>query len=143
MASRAFLLLLCFSQGIVAGSAWVALLTVLDLVPRLATLTRPRPRTALLETAILGGAFSVAVLDLGNVCAKGLALTVRVGVIVPGVSLLCGLFIGMLAASLAEVLNVLPVLARRLNIGRYVRFLISALALGKALGSLAGFIFGD
>lgn len=140
--SRVLMSLLCFSQGIVAGSAWVALLTVLDLVPRLATLTRPRPQTVFLEMAILGGSLYAALADLGNLRAGagGVTMGLRIVIVVPLVSLFCGVFIGMLAASLAEVLNVLPVLTRRFGIHSYAGFLISALAIGKTVGSFIGFI---
>ncbi len=53
-----------------------------------------------------------------------------------GMGLLDGIFIGMLAAALTEVMNVLPILAKRLHLGGFIHALVMAMVLGKVLGSL-------
>jgi len=53
--------------------------------------------------------------------------------------LFCGVFIGLLAAALTEVLNVLPVLAKRLGMKPYLFGLLLAMILGKMTGSLFDF----
>ncbi|MGN1318179.1 MAG: stage V sporulation protein AB, partial [Lachnospirales bacterium] len=50
-------------------------------------------------------------------------------------SLCIGIFFGCLAVSLAEVLNVIPILSRRINVQKGIKYFILSLALGKALGS--------
>jgi stage V sporulation protein AB len=135
--------LICLSQGIIAGSAWVALLTVLGIVPRLATLGRPRPKIRILEVSILGGSLAAAIFDTGGTTFVARSTPLERIALVPTVSLLAGLFVGMLAASLAEVLNVLPILCRRFDIARHVTYLVTALAVGKAVGSLIGFLLGQ
>jgi len=57
----------------------------------------------------------------------------------PIVGLFCGVFIGLLAAALTEVLNVLPVLAKRLGMRSYLFGLLLAMILGKMTGSLFDF----
>jgi len=47
-----------------------------------------------------------------------------------------GIFVGLLASALAEVLNVLPVIVRRFRIDGYLGFMIYSLIFGKILGSL-------
>ena len=50
--------------------------------------------------------------------------------------LFCGVFVGMLAAALTEVLNVLPILAKRMNMMPYIFGLYMAMIIGKVCGSL-------
>lgn len=50
--------------------------------------------------------------------------------------LLHGIFIGMLAAALTEVLNVFPILFKRIRLNRYLLTLLLAIVLGKIFGSL-------
>ena len=45
-----------------------------------------------------------------------------------------GIFIGCLAGALAETLQVMPILSRRLGIRTWLPYVIAAAALGKALG---------
>lgn len=63
-------------------------------------------------------------------------LTLRVGawfVVLWGVC--AGIYVGCVAAALAEVLNVLPVLFRRLKITSGIPFYMTMMALGKLFGS--------
>lgn len=48
----------------------------------------------------------------------------------------CGVFVGMLAAALTEVLNVMPILAKRIGMGERLLVILMAIVLGKVLGSL-------
>jgi stage V sporulation protein AB len=52
------------------------------------------------------------------------------------VGLMAGCFVGMLAAALTEVINVLPIMAKRLGMDGYIMWLLTAMILGKVLGSL-------
>lgn len=56
-----------------------------------------------------------------------------------GVGLFDGIFVGMLAAALTEVLNVLPILAKRLQMTHYLFGLLMAMVCGKVAGSLFDF----
>jgi len=52
-----------------------------------------------------------------------------------------GIFIGMVAAALVEVLNVFPLLSRRLHLENYMLALLMALVFGKVIGSLFQWFF--
>jgi stage V sporulation protein AB len=52
-----------------------------------------------------------------------------------------GIFNGMLAAALTEVLNVFPVLSKRIGIQEKIIYLLMALVLGKIAGSLFQWIY--
>ena len=52
-----------------------------------------------------------------------------------------GMFIGALIIALAEVLDVLPILNRRIKIRKGITLIVFALALGKLVGSLFYWIY--
>nr|WP_035120055.1 stage V sporulation protein AB [Cohnella panacarvi] len=129
------LVLISFAGGFTVGSAFVALLIVLDLIPRLVQLTRAYRRSAWFESGILSGAVYWSSADL-----FGWSFALPDGVLlVPAI--FQGLFVGMFAAALTEVLNVLPILAKRLRLKPYLFSLLLALVLGKLTGSLVDWLW--
>lgn len=52
------------------------------------------------------------------------------------IGLMYGIFIGMLAAALTEVTNVLPILAKRIGVDDQIVWLLMAIVIGKVAGSL-------
>ncbi|PYI55251.1 stage V sporulation protein AB [Paenibacillus flagellatus] len=108
----------------------VAFLVVLDILPRLAQMTRAFDRVHTFEGAIVCGVLFWTIADFCDW---------RVGLGPLGaaaIGLLAGCFIGMLAGALTEVLNVLPIMAKRLGLGGYIIWLLMAMVLGKVAGSL-------
>ncbi|MBU5677654.1 stage V sporulation protein AB [Alkaliphilus sp. MSJ-5] len=122
--------LLGFSNGIIVGSGIVALLSLLDIIPRLAQLTKTYNNIKLYESVIVGAAVLASITSLTGV---GINLG-KFTVIIVGFSM--GIFIGLLASALAEVLNVMPVLIRRFRLDGYIIYIVYSLILGKVLGSL-------
>lgn len=57
------------------------------------------------------------------------------------VGLLAGVFVGMLAAALTEVLNVLPILAKRIGLRSKIIILLMAIVIGKIAGSLFHWLY--
>ncbi|MBD2846819.1 stage V sporulation protein AB [Paenibacillus sp. IB182496] len=131
--ARAFLALLGAAGGLAVGSGLVALLVVFDLIPRLAQLAFAYRRSAWFESALVGGAVFWTCVDFFD---WHLALGLAGRLPLAGIGLLDGMFVGMLAAALTEVMNVLPILAKRLRIGHYLVALLLAMVLGKIAGSL-------
>lgn len=116
--------------GLAVGSGMVAFLVVLDIIPRLAQLTRSENRIKWYETAVVAGSFLWTVADFMDLRVKGTLL------LPAAVGLMAGIFVGMLAAALTEVINVLPILAKRLGMSRYMIWLLMAMVFGKVVGSL-------
>lgn len=56
------------------------------------------------------------------------------------ISLFIGVFFGSLAVSVAEILNVIPILTRRFRLVGGISALVTSIALGKAIGSLLYYI---
>ncbi len=119
-----------FSNGIVVGSGIVALLTLLDIIPRLAQLTKTYKYIALYENIIVTGATLAAFSSLTNTSIHFNTYFVII------IGFFMGTFIGMLASALAEVMNVIPVVVRRFKLDGYVIYILYALVFGKVLGSL-------
>ncbi|MBW5446701.1 stage V sporulation protein AB [Cohnella sp. CFH 77786] len=121
--------------GFAVGSAFVALLIVLDLIPRLVQLTKAYLRSGVFESAILGGALYWCCAD-----QFGWILGWPDGfLLIPAV--FHGVFVGMFAAALTEVLNVLPILSKKLRLKPYLFSLLMAMVLGKVAGSLIDWLW--
>ncbi|MBP3964410.1 stage V sporulation protein AB [Paenibacillus lignilyticus] len=130
-AANLFVAILGFAGGLGVGSALVALLIVLDVIPRLAQLAYAYRKSIWFETAVVCGAvfWSLAdFLDWRMMLPRSGTLAV--------IGSFDGIFVGMLGAALTEVMNVIPILAKRMRLSRYMVSLVMAMLLGKVTGSL-------
>ncbi|MFS1512282.1 stage V sporulation protein AB [Chengkuizengella sp. SCS-71B] len=118
------------SGGLAVGSGLVAFLTVLDVVPRLTQLTKSNKFLYLYESAVVIGAVFWTFTDFYKWNFHLFPLSTII------FGLFAGVFVGMIAAGLTEVLNVLPILAQRMNMSKYIIVLLMAMVLGKIIGSL-------
>jgi stage V sporulation protein AB len=116
--------------GLAVGGGFVAFLVVLDIIPRLVQLSKSYHSIHLYEGAIIAGVMVWSTADFFDwqfnfspIC------TIYVG-------LLAGCYVGMLAAALTEVINVLPIMAKRLGMDDYMKWLLAAMIIGKVAGSL-------
>ena len=117
------------SFGIAVAAGLFAFITTVGVVTRLAAGTKTARHVMLYETvAILGTAIANAV-DLFQLpfAAKTIFRSVC--------GLFFGVFVGCLAAALAEVVNVFPVMVRRIKLKVGMPYLVAAFALGKGVGA--------
>ncbi|WP_181349997.1 stage V sporulation protein AB [Thalassobacillus sp. CUG 92003] len=119
-----------FSAGVAVGTGFVAFLTVLGIIPRLMQISHSVSHIHSYELAVMTGVMFGIYLSFGDVPFS----FPIVMLIVWGA--LHGIFIGMLAGALTEVLNVFPLLAKRIGFEDQVFILLMALVLGKIAGSL-------
>ncbi|MBB3109223.1 stage V sporulation protein AB [Paenibacillus phyllosphaerae] len=131
LAANLFVAVLGLAGGLAVGSGLVSLLIVLDLIPRLAQLAGAYRQSLVFETAVLAGAMYWSLTDMLDV-----KLMLPWKIVLMPIGLLTGIFVGMLAAALTEVMNVLPILAKRLHLHDYMVALVMAMVLGKIIGSL-------
>ncbi len=125
-----FLILLGLGAGVVISGAVFAFIAIIGVVPRLAMKTKTENNIKLYEEAIIaGGIFGAFTIMYDYYIPIG-----AVPVII--LSTCIGIFYGCLAVSLAEVLNVIPILSRRTRLYKGIKYFIAALALGKAAGSM-------
>lgn len=130
MLRTAALVAIGLGGGAAVGLALIAFVTTLGVVTRLAILTRTSWAVRAYGWAVLLGGMAGSLLPQ---LAMGAGLP---AVVELPLGLALGTFTGMIAASLTEVLDVMPVMGKRLELGPAVRFLVLALALGKMAGSL-------
>lgn len=128
-------MLIGLAGGLAVGSGFVAFLTVLGVAPRMTQLTKTQRFIHYYEWAIISGAQLGAWASLYSFSFDQSPLW-----LIP-IGLAAGTFIGMLAAALTEVLNVLPILAKRIGVVDRIVLLLMAIALGKMCGSLFHWIF--
>ncbi|WP_096188551.1 stage V sporulation protein AB [Evansella halocellulosilytica] len=135
MSNEIISIMIGLSGGLAVGSGLVAFLTVLGIVPRLAHLTKTTNRLHSYEWAVIIGSQIGIWLSLGD---PAFFLPKWLMAIV---GLACGIFVGMLAAALTEVLNVFPILAKRIGMKQKMPWLVLAIVLGKIIGSLYHWLF--
>ncbi|MEH6945236.1 stage V sporulation protein AB [Bacillus sp. JJ722] len=124
-----------FAGGLAVGSGFVAFLTVLGVIPRITQLTKTESKIHYYELSVIAGVVVGGWASLNYI-------TLHVPVIIMGfIGILNGVFNGMLAAALTEVLNVLPILAKRIGFHEKIIYLLMAIVLGKICGSLFQWIY--
>ena len=125
-----FLVFVGLTAGIAVAAVAFALISGLGLVPRLAGKTSVASFCIALENAVIaGGIFGIVLALFGEIpFPLGNWFAVLYGSA-------AGIFAGCLAMALAEVLNVFPILFRRMGLKTGLDLLIFAFALGKTAGS--------
>lgn len=130
-----FVIFIGLASGLAVGSGFVAFLTVLGIIPRLTQLTKTMKMIRFYEWAVVLG---VVMGSMGTLWDPLLFCTPYL--LIP-IGLAAGVYIGMLAAALTEVLNVLPILAKRIGVDGQIATLLMAIVFGKIFGSLYQWIY--
>ena len=121
------------SSGTVVAGGIFAFIAIIGVVPRLAQKTKTEKYIMIYEDAItLGGIFGCTTMFLKYYIPIGNAAAVIAAAAI-------GVFVGSLAVSLAEVINVVPIFMRRARLKQGLSFFLLALAAGKLIGSLVYF----
>ena len=130
----AVIIMIGLGSGMVVSGAVFAFITILGVVPRFAQKTHTTEQIKTYESAIVAG-------GIFGTIAGAVQFSVplgSVGAVVMGVAV--GVFYGAMAMSLAEILNVIPILTRRGRIQTGMFYIVLAIALGKMVGSLLYFL---
>jgi len=134
--NNVILIMLGLFSGMVMATAVVAFITAVGVVPRLAQKTKTCNFAIVYETAILSGLLAGTLFSFYTINLPPSSVLAVV------TSLAGGIFFGALAMSLAEVLNVIPILMRRMRLKSGLFYFVIAIALGKLAGALIYFIVG-
>lgn len=121
--------------GLAVGGGLVAFLTVLGIIPRLTQLTKTKNFIRHYEWGVVVGALT------GSWFSLSVPLLYLPSFLLIIIGLFAGIFVGSLAAALTEVLNVFPILAKRVGVAEKIMYLIMAIVLGKISGSLFHWIY--
>lgn len=132
---KIFLVVAGISSGCAVSLALLAFVNAIGIYPSMATRTRTGAFLVFYENVaglglVAGSVFSIYQISLANM--KWLIL----------VSGLCyGCFVGILIMGLAEVMDVFPIMFRRMKLKNGLSLILLTAALGKLIGSLGYFIF--
>lgn len=119
-----------FSSGMIISTGIVAFITAIGIIPRLVMKTQISKHFYAIGTTIIFAATFGAVWSIEGVRMP--MPKVFIGILAFGF----GIFVGCLAIAVAEILNVMPVMDRRIHIKKGVGFFIIAFAIGKLIGAL-------
>lgn len=123
-----------FASGIAVAAGVFAFIAAIGLIPRMAKRTQTQKWIPFYEdVTVLGGLFGTTAMFIDYRLPSWKWLVGAFG-------LLTGIFVGVLAMALTEVLNVMPVMMRRLRLTKGLQWLIVAFALGKVGGALLYFL---
>ncbi len=125
------------SGGATVSAGIVALITTIGVVARLAGKSHTAEFAKHYETSITLGALAGTVFSLFPVTVP----IGEVGLIITGGFI--GIFVGVLAMSLAESLNITSIYARRVQLSKGICYVILGIALGRGIGAflqLSGFL---
>lgn len=147
-----FLAVLGLSFGLLAAAGVFTVLIAVGLIPRFAGKTHTSDHVFLFEEMVVAGTIVGSFLsifarysqigaflqerlpDLSGVWILGGNVTLAV------FGLFCGMFVGCLALAIAEMLDSIPIFARRISFRHGIGLAIISMALGKLAGSLFYFL---
>ncbi len=126
---------LSMSGGLMVSGGVFAFITIIGVVPSIANKTKTEKYLKFFEECIIFGGilgccstFIDYNFNFENIIFKNIIVIIYFTCV--------GIFYGILAASLAETLDVIPVLSRRVNIKNNIYLLIIVIGIGKLLGSI-------
>lgn len=141
----------CF--GLLTSAGVFTVLVAVGLVPRFAGKTHTASKVFLYEEMVILGSIAGGVLSifpeyvqpatfLQEHLTQWTWLWNILGILIQIVfGLFAGMFVGCLALAIAEMLDSIPIFARRVSFRHGIGFAVLGIALGKFSGSLGYFIF--
>ncbi len=147
-----FLIILGVSYGLLSSAGVFTVLAAVGLVPRFAGKTHTAGKIILYEEAVVFGTITGAILSIfSRYCQFGawwqelFPLATRqlhvIGTIWQAVfGLFAGMFVGCLALAIAEILDSIPILARRISFRHGIGLAVVSMAIGKLCGSIFYFV---
>ena len=121
--------LIGLSAGAAASAGVFALITVIGILPRWAGHTRTARHVSLYEWSVILGGTAGNLIFLLQPSLPGKEILEAVA------GLFMGIFVGGLIMSLAEVLDVFPILLRRVRIQSGIPWMVLSIGIGKMLGA--------
>ena len=151
MARNFFLILIGASYGFLAAAGVFTVLAAVGLVPRFAGKTHTGKYVLIYEEMVVFGTLTGCILSIfSRYCQRGawwqerfpghMGLLYGIGSLWQAVfGLFAGMFVGCLALAIAEMLDSIPILTRRISFRHGLGLAIVSMAAGKLCGSLLYF----
>lgn len=138
MMKEILLIWTALAAGFATAGGFVAFISLIGVVPRLAAITKTADHIPLYENSLALGLIVMNILSLYPVDFTWIPRIIPQILLHMG-GLFTGIFVGCLAGALAEVINIIPVLSRRLRLRKGFPYFIMAAAFGKCVGSFVQF----
>lgn len=126
---------IALGAGFAVSGGFFAFISLIGIVPRLASVSGTASHIRLYESFLATGLIVINLISIYRPDFSGMPY--------PGALFLLdmqgffsGIFTGCLAGALAEVVNVIPIMSRRLKMRKGFPYYVIAFALGKCAGSL-------
>lgn len=153
---KSILSVISFGYGVIAAAGVFTVFVAVGLVPRFAGKTRTAKHILLYEDMIIWGSILGAIVSIFGRRSLQSMFLIRLANIYKGhlnewyikaveylvkisFGIFGGMFIGCLAIAIAETLDSIPILTRRVKLRLGLRCVIFAMAFGKFLGSIIYF----
>lgn len=144
---RYALLIMCgLSAGLITAAAYVAFITMLGIIPKFAAKTKTASECILYENCLIFGILFATLLQFfvsyssAEITAPVLPSALIGAILLIVIGLFGGIYVGFLIGGLSEVLNTIPIYARKTHIEKRLPLAIYALALGKGIFILIQFL---
>ena len=127
-----------FGAGFAVAGGFIAFISLIGIVTRLAGITKTASVIPTYENSMAMGLILFNLLSLYS--PRFLWISPNIGMIIIHTgSLLTGIFAGCLAGALSEVVNIMPIFARRVKLRKGFPYMVKAAAVGKCIGCLLQF----
>lgn len=128
-------ILIGFGAGGMLAGGVVAFISVIGIVPLMSYRTKTGRHAAFYENAITAGAVLGAILSMWPIQVKLPSFLIVI------FGFATGNFAGVLIIALAEVLDVMPILDRRIKLKKGIALVVYAFAAGKLVGALYYYLY--
>ncbi|GAA0599536.1 stage V sporulation protein SpoVAB [Virgibacillus siamensis] len=118
------------AAGLAVGGGFVAFLTVLGIIPRLIQLSRSAMYSQIYVVSVITGTVFGTYMSFADVNWDQPTMVLILW------GAFHGVFNGMLAAALTEILNVFPIISKRIRMDDKLLWLLMAIVFGKIAGSI-------
>ncbi|HZK34219.1 MAG TPA: stage V sporulation protein AB [Bacillota bacterium] len=131
---KPLILVMGLAGGLTVGASVAAFYTVLGVISSITGLANEKISLFWVKMCLTLGALSSCIIYFFDINISGLRL-----ISIP-LGLICGIFVGVVAAALTETLDILTIASDTLNLGKYVYTMVWIIILGKVIGSAIYFI---
>lgn len=148
-----FLIVWSGSFGLLTSAGVFTVLVAIGLIPRFAGKTHTAGRVFLYEEMVIGGSIAGAIASIFSEYIKPAEFLREQFAEMTGVwellgiagqavfGVFAGMFVGCLALAIAEMLDSIPIFARRVSFRHGLGMAVLGIALGKLCGSLGYFVY--
>lgn len=132
-----FLIIAGISAGLLISFGMFTVLFVLGMIPRFAGKTHTANKIVWYEESVIWGCVAGGIYSLFQpFIGFGNFNNANIGILILGVGgFFAGVFVGCLALAIGEMLNTIPIFARRIGFRHGLGLAITSMALGKLVGS--------